>query len=114
MAETGYDVPHAKFEGFGTYKLPDKHVNELIKMTKMAKKEFPQMDNDFIWLCAVDYVLEGKGWKKDDESGAEMYEDSVKERRTLILILDWKYCKHKQNVEVEAGERDKMTYDHTY
>ena len=61
MAETGYDVPHAKFEGFGTYILPDVHVNELIKRTKMAKKEFPETDNDFIWLCAVDYVLEGKG-----------------------------------------------------
>ena len=62
MAETVYDVPHANFEGFGTHKLPiEVHVNELIKMTKMAKKEFPEMDNDFIWLCAVDYVLEGKG-----------------------------------------------------
>ena len=62
MAETVYDVSRAKFEGFGTHKLPiEVHVNELIEMTKTTKKEFPEMDNDLIWLCAVDCVLEEKG-----------------------------------------------------
>ena len=42
MAETVYDVSRAKFEGFGTHKLPiEVHVNELIEMTKTTKKEFP-------------------------------------------------------------------------
>ena len=45
------------------------------------------MDNDLIWLCAVDCVLEEKGWKKDDENGAKMYEDSVKQTKTLDIIL---------------------------
>ena len=70
MAETVYDVSRAKFEGFGTHKLPiEVHVNELIEMTK------------------IDCVLEEKGWKKDDENGAKMYEDSVKQTMTLYIIL---------------------------
>ena len=81
--QTIYDCERAKFTGFGTYTLPiEERVNEIIEMTK---KEYPTMDNYLIWLCAVDYVLEEKGLKKDNkENGAKMYEDYVKQRKTFI------------------------------
>ena len=73
--ETIYDCERAKFTGFGTYALLiEERVNEIIEMTK---KEYPTMDNYLIWLCAVDYVLEEKGLKKDNgvnANGAKMYE----------------------------------------
>ena len=35
MAETVYDVPRAKFEAFGTYKLPnEERVNEWVERKK--------------------------------------------------------------------------------
>ena len=38
-----FDVERAKFEGFGTYKLPiEERVNEIIEATK---KEYPNIDN---------------------------------------------------------------------
>ena len=80
--QTIYDCERAKFNGFGTYKLPiEERVNELMEMTK---KEYPTMDNYLLWLCAVDYVLEEKGLKKDNASGVKMYEEYVKQRKTFI------------------------------
>ena len=71
--KTIYDVERAKFEGFGTYKLPiEERVNEIMEATK---KEYPNVDNYLLWLCAVDYVLEEKGLKKDNDDGVKMYED---------------------------------------
>ena len=83
--QTIYDCERAKFTGFGTYTLPiEERVNEIIEMTK---KEYPNMDNYLIWLCAVDYVLEEKGLKKEngvDTIGVKMYEEYVKQRKTFI------------------------------
>ena len=94
--KTVFDVERAKFEGFGTYKLPiEERVNELMEMTK---KEHPHMDNYLLWLCAVDFVLEEKGLKKDNvrydpqdgsyhpllEDGVKMYEEYVKQRKIFI------------------------------
>ena len=60
--QTIYDCERAKFNGFGTYKLPiEERVNEIMEMTK---KEYPTIDNYLLWVCAVDYVLEEKGQKK--------------------------------------------------
>ena len=101
MSETIYDVPRAKFEGFGEYKLPiEDRVNEIMEMTK---KEYPEMDNYLMWLCAVDFVLEEKGLKKDNdsESGVKMYEEYLKQRKTFIY----------NNVQVE-GQNEKITYDY--
>ena len=48
------------------------------------------MDNYLIWLCAVDYVLEEKGLKKENgvdavnANGVKMYEEYVKQRKTFI------------------------------
>ena len=98
MSETIYDVPRAKFEGFGEYKLPiEDRVNEIMEMTK---KEYPEMDNYLMWLCAVDFVLEEKGLKKDNENGVKMYEEYLKQRKTFIY----------NNVQVEDNE--KITYDY--
>jgi len=81
--QTIYDCERAKFNGFGTYKLPiEERVNEIMEMTK---KEYPTMDNYLLWVCAVDYVLEEKGLKKDNnKSGLNMYEEYVKQRKTFI------------------------------
>ena len=89
-------------KAFVNINLPiEDRVNEIIEMTK---KEFPEMDNYLIWLCAVDFVLEEKGLKKDNESGVKMYEEYVKERKTFIY----------NSVKVEEPEKDKVTYDYTY
>ena len=80
--QTIYDCERAKFNGFGTYTLPiEERVNEIIEMTK---KEYPNIDNYLIWVCAVDYVLEEKGLKQNDANGAKLYEEYVKERKTFI------------------------------
>ena len=80
--QTIYDYERAKFNGFGTYKLPiEERVNEIMEITK---KEYPTIDNYLLWVCAVDYVLEEKGLKKDNENGVKMYEEYVKQRKTFI------------------------------
>ena len=80
--KTIYDCERAKFEGFGTYKLPiEERVNEIIEATK---KEYPNIDNYLLWLCAVDYVLEEKGLKKDNDDGVKMYEEYVKQKKIFI------------------------------
>ena len=42
------------------------------------------MDNYLLWLCAVDYVLEEKGLKKDNDDGVKMYEEYVKQKKIFI------------------------------
>ena len=80
--QTIYDCERAKFNGFGTYKLPiEERVNEIMEINK---KEYPTIDNYLLWVCAVDYVLEEKGLKKDNENGIKMYEEYVKQRKTFI------------------------------
>ena len=76
-----------KFKGFGEYnndilKEHEKRINELIELTK---NEFPDVDNYFIWLCAVDYVMEELGLKKDTlDIGKNQYEQYLNERDKLI------------------------------
>ena len=80
--KTFFDCERAKFDGFGTYKLPiEERVNEIMEVTK---KEYPTVDNYLLWLCAVDYVLEEKGLKKENDDGVKMYEEYVKERKIFI------------------------------
>jgi len=77
-----FDVERAKFEGFGTYKLPiEERVNEIIEATK---KEYPNVDNYLLWVCAVDCVLEEKGLKRDNEDGLKLYEQYVNQRKIFI------------------------------
>ena len=96
--KTIYDVERAKFTGFGTCKLPiEERVNEIMEVTK---KEYPEIDNYLLWLCAVDYVLEEKGLKKDNEDGVKMYEEYLKQRKIFIY----------NTVKIEDDE--KITYDY--
>ena len=61
--DTVYGVDRAKFDGFGKYKIPiEARVNEILELTK---KEYPTMDNFLMWLCAVDFVMDEMGLKKD-------------------------------------------------
>jgi hypothetical protein len=42
------------------------------------------MDNYFIWLAAVDYMMEELNIKNDSNSGKSMFNDCLKERNTFI------------------------------
>ena len=97
--DTVYGVDRAKFDGFGKYKIPiEKRVNEILEFTK---KEYPNMDNFLMWLCAVDFVMDEMGLKKDCEEGQKFYEKYLKERKTFIY----------QGVTVEDGEKIKSDYN---
>ena len=82
---TIYGYEKQKFKGFGEYnndllKENEGLINSLIELTK---NEYPTMDNYFIWLCAVDYVMEELGIKKEN-LGKEQYENYLKEKDKLI------------------------------
>ena len=62
---TVYGYERNKFKGFGEYtnellKENEGRINELVEMTT---KEFPNLDNYFIWMAAVDYMMEELGIK---------------------------------------------------
>ena len=84
---TIYGYEKQKFKGFGEYnndilKEHEVLINEIVELTK---KEFPTVDNYFIWLMAVDYVMEELGLKKDDLNiGKEQYDKFLNERNNLI------------------------------
>ena len=71
-----------------------------------TKKEYPNVDNYLLWLCAVDYVLEEKGLKKDNEEGVKMYEEYVKQRKIFIYntvkVVDDDVIKYDCNVLQEV------------
>ena len=79
--KTVFGYERSKFKGFGEYnnellKENEGRINELVEITK---KELPTMDNYFIWLCAVDYMMEELGIKdknvKIDE--VEKFKDTI-------------------------------------
>ena len=83
--KTIYGYEKQKFKGFGEYnneilKEHEGRINELIELTK---NEVPDIDNYFIWLCAVDYVMEELGLKNDN-LGKEQYEQYLIEKNKLI------------------------------
>ncbi len=54
-----------------------------------------------MWRCAVDYVLEVIGLKKDSDEGMQMYEKYLKERKTFIY----------NTVKVEDGDKITSEYN---
>jgi hypothetical protein len=53
--KTIYDCERAKFEGFGTYKVPiEERVNEIMEATK---KEYPNVYFFLLWVCGTTSVL---------------------------------------------------------
>ena len=82
---TIYGYEKQKFKGFGEYnnnllKENEERINGLIELTK---NEFPTLDNYFIWLMAVDYVMEELGIKQVG-IGKEQHENYLKEKDKLI------------------------------
>ena len=73
-------------------------MNEIIEMTK---KEYPEIDNYLLWICAVDYVMEEMGIKKDSVKGKELYDLYLKERKTFIY----------NTVKIEEGKKLKSEYN---
>ncbi len=84
--ETVYGYERNKFKGFGEYtneilKENEGRINDLVELTK---QEYPTIDNDLIWLCAVDYIMEELNIKTDSNYGESMYDDFLKERKKFI------------------------------
>ena len=84
--KTVYGHERNKFKGFDEYtnqilKDNEKRINELVEMTKL---EYPQIDNYFLWLISVDFVMEELGIKNNTVLGKSLYEDFLKERKTFI------------------------------
>jgi hypothetical protein len=71
-----------------------------------TKKEYPNIDNYYLWVCAVDCVLEEKGLKKDNDDGVKMYEEYMKERKTFIYnsvkVVEDDVIKYDYNVLQEV------------
>ena len=108
--KTIYDVERAKFEGFGTYKLPiEERVNEIMEATK---KEYPNVDNYLLWLCAVDCVLEEKGLKKDNVDGVKMYEEYLEQRKIFIYNSVKVVREDLKGPPTLAEEDDVIKYDY--
>jgi hypothetical protein len=63
-----------------------------------TKKEYPNADNYLLCLCAVDYVLEEKGLKTDNEGGVKMIEEYLEQRKIFI------------HYTVGVAEDDKIKY----
>ncbi len=55
-------------------------------MMETTKKENPNMDNYLLWLCAVDYVLEEKGLKKEMKTGLKCIKNMLKKVVYFYII----------------------------
>ena len=84
--KTVYGYEKNRFKGFGEYnnELLKEHEGRINELVELTKKEYPTMDNYFLWLCAVDYMMEELNIKTDSNSGKSMFNDCLKERNTFI------------------------------
>jgi hypothetical protein len=84
--KTVYGYEKNRFKGFGEYnnELLKEHEGRINELVELTKNEFPTMDNYFIWLAAVDYMMEELNIKNDSNSGKSMFNDCLKERNTFI------------------------------
>ena len=84
--KTVYGYEKNRFKGFGEYnnELLKEHEGRINELVELTKQEYPTMDNYFLWLCAVDYMMEELNIKNDNTSGKQLYEDSMKERNKTI------------------------------
>ena len=83
--KTVYGYEKNKFKGFGEYnndllKENEGRINELVELTK---QEYPTIDNYFIWMAAVDYLMEELNIK-NDTNGKSLYDDFLKERNKTV------------------------------
>jgi hypothetical protein len=84
--KTVYGYEKNRFKGFGEYnnELLKEHEGRINELVELTKQEYPTMDNYFIWLAAVDYMMEELNIKNDSNSGKSMFNDCLKERNTFI------------------------------
>ena len=84
--KTVYGYEKNRFKGFGEYnnELLKEHEGRINELVELTKQEYPTMDNYFLWLCAVDYMMEELNIKNDSISGKSMFNDCLKERNTFI------------------------------
>ena len=86
LYKTVYGYEKNKFKGFGEYsneilKENEGRINELVELTK---QEYPTIDSYFIWMAAVDYMMEELNIKKDTDEGKSMYDNFLKERNKTV------------------------------
>jgi len=84
---TIYGYEKQKFKGFGEYNnnVLKENENLINSLIELIKNEHPTMDNYFIWLCVVDYVMEENGIKNNNLNIAqEQYENYLNENNKLI------------------------------
>jgi len=71
-----------------------------------TKKEYPNIDNYYLGVCAVDCVLEEKELKKDNDDGVKMYEEYLEQRKIFIYnsvkVEDDDVIKYDYNVLQEV------------
>ena len=93
MAETEIEkieltyLENNKFEGFGEYKneILKENENRINELMEQCKKEFPNIDNYLLWVCACDYMMEELGIKNDNNNEwEEVYKKVVEERQKTL------------------------------
>jgi len=78
-------LTYNKFNGLGEYnneilKQNENRINELVER---CKKEYPNIDNYFLWVCACDFVLEELGLKKENNEWEKIYKKVMEERKNV-------------------------------
>ena len=81
-------LEHNKFKGFGEYsnKLLKDNENRINELIELCKKEYPNIDNYFLWVCACDYMLEELGIKNDNNNNnwEEVRKKVIEERKNTL------------------------------
>lgn len=79
-------LEHNKFKGFGEYKNEVLKQNEskINELMEQCKKEFPNIDNYLLWVCACDYMMEELGIKNENNDWEEVYKKVVEERKNTL------------------------------
>ena len=80
------NLEHNKFKGFGEYsnKLLKDNENRINELIELCKKEYPNIDNYFLWVCACDYMLEELGIKNDNNNWEESRKKVIEERKNTL------------------------------
>ena len=79
-------LEHNKFKGFGEYKneVLKQNENRINELMEQCKKEFPNIDNYLLWVCACDYMMEELGIKNENNDWEEVYKKVVEERKNTL------------------------------
>ena len=57
---------------------------KLMNKWNNVKKEFPNIDNYLLWVCACDYMMEELGIKNENNEWEEVHKKVVEERKNTL------------------------------